>query len=456
MCGLVAICDDRLFGGFFNAHELLVKAMKSIRHRGYKPIIENEGHLLIGHTRLAIQGLGAEFDQPVMGEKGFLGAYVGEIFNAKRFSLGKESDVPLMMDMLRHPDRDKLMHKFDGFWSTVHTYQYGHVEARTDHLGIKPLYLHEKLGIIASELRAIECLDPKLQPDMLYRANVLKWGYDPTGRTPFEGVSRLKPGHKAHWVDGSFYQKPYWTLKPQSTPLHMRNLIDLAIKDRLIGDLPVAVLCSGGLDSTIVALVAAQSGVPITVLHCLVDELDTEHFRSIKWPSNVKTKEIVLDMAMKQQALRATEEPVDLGSVVPQYALGKAIAEAGFNVVLTGDGADEVFGGYTRARTYDSQYSDIFCELVNYHLPRLDKTMMANTVELRSPFLAHYVIEQALLIPYHQRTRKQALKEIYADIVPEHILNREKVPLKTDAVKNGGFEYRKDLVDQFYKQRGML
>jgi asparagine synthase (glutamine-hydrolysing) len=236
----------------------------------------------------------------------------------------------------------------------------------------------------------------------------------------------------------------------------MRTLIDLAIKDRLIGDLPVAVLCSGGLDSTIVALVAAQSGVPITVLHCLVDELDTEHFRSIKWPSNVTTKEIVLDMSMKSEALRATEEPVDLGSVVPQYALGKAIAEAGFNVVLTGDGADEVFGGYTRARTYDSQYSDIFCELVNYHLPRLDKTMMANTVELRSPFLAHYVIEQALLIPYHQRTRKQALKELYADIVPEHILNREKVPLKTEAVKNGGFEYRKDLVDQFYKQRGML
>ena len=169
MCGLVAVCDDRLFGGYFNAYDLMVKAMGSIKHRGHKPIIENEGHLLLGHTRLAIQGLGAKFDQPVMGEHAFLGAYVGEIFNAKRFSLGKESDVPLMMDMLRNPDRDKQMQKFDGFWSTVHTYQYGYVEARTDHLGIKPLYLHEKLGVIASELRAIECFDPNLKPDMLYQ-----------------------------------------------------------------------------------------------------------------------------------------------------------------------------------------------------------------------------------------------------------------------------------------------
>jgi asparagine synthase (glutamine-hydrolysing) len=130
------------------------------------------------------------------------------------------------------------------------------------------------------------------------------------------------------------------------------------------------------------------------------------------------------------------------------------LKEHGFNVVLTGDGADELFGGYRRIVQYDSQYSDIFGELVNYHLPRLDKTMMASTVELRSPFLAYFVIERALQLPYSKRLNKSELKLAFKDLVPEHILNRPKEPLKTIAVQEGGVEYRKQVIDRFYLRRG--
>jgi asparagine synthetase B (glutamine-hydrolysing) len=172
MCGIVAICDDRLFGG--EAIVLMTNAMRSIKHRGYRSLIKSHNHFVLGHTRLAIQGLGEEFDQPVIGDLDFLGAYVGEIFNAKKYALGQKSDVPLMMEALATPDGDYQMQKFDGFWATVHQSLYSPVEARVDHLAIKQLYLHEKLGVIASELRAIECFDNNLKPDMLYRANVIK------------------------------------------------------------------------------------------------------------------------------------------------------------------------------------------------------------------------------------------------------------------------------------------
>ncbi len=144
---------------------------------------------------------------------------------------------------------------------------------------------------------------------------------------------------------------------------------------------------------------------------------------------------------------------MDLGSVLPQYALSCAIKREGYNVVLSGDGADELFGGYGRARIYDSQYSDIFHELVYYHLPRLDKLMMANTIELRCPFLSRDVIQGALSVNYKQRTEKQFLKKIFQDIVPRPILERKKEPLKiADLRGKDKMNYRLDLINLFRKE----
>jgi hypothetical protein len=116
---------------------------------------------------------------------------------------------------------------------------------------------------------------------------------------------------------------------------------------------------------------------------------------------------------------------------------------------MTGDGADEVFGGYRRASEYDSQWSDVFCELPYYHLPRLDRVMMRETIELRSPFLAPAVVAHGLSLPRELRTQKQALKRAFKGLVPDRIINRPKHPLKTEAVKTGGIGYRQQLVEAF-------
>ena len=94
-----------------------------------------------------------------------------------------------------------------------------------------------------------------------------------------------------------------------------------------------------------------------------------------------------------------------------------------------------MFGGYRRINKYDSQKSDVWSELVNYHLPRLDKMMMQHTVELRSPFLARPVVESALGLPYQWRTNKNILKYAFQDILPEEIIDRKKEPLKIEEVR---------------------
>ena len=222
-----------------------------------------------------------------------------------------------------------------------------------------------------------------------------------------------------------------------------------SVELRLGGQREVSMLLSGGLDSTIIYGLLKELGRDVKTIHVENHEKDFAHLVSDQ------LIDVVLDDVTDEEAIRIHQSPVDLGSVKPQIAMARKLRELGFYAVMTGDGADELFGGYRRAKEYDSQHSDTFAELPYYHLPKLDRTMMYSTIELRAPFLSPTIVKHALNTPYYKRNgEKKVLKETFAKIVPMEILNRDKHPLKTDQIRKDPVSQRNINDKIFRKQMG--
>lgn len=400
-------------------------------HRGMK----SQDGWTIAHVRLAIQD--DTGDQPFQSGFGIY-AFVGEFFN----HVDGER-----LHLLKLLCNNSEFHKTDGFWAIVSANAAG-ARVYTDHLGIKPMYYWPKYKIFCSEINPMFVFESRPPFDQTYLSNCIKWGYDYSGRTPYEGIVQVPPGTKISITpDGVVTKEQYWKWHLVKRPPALRQAVVEAIQNRLIGNRPVALLLSGGLDSSIIYYTLRSLGRDVDVFS--VDNGEGEFL-----PPEVHM--MSLPSVSVSEAVKIMQAPLDLGSLVPQVQLSRAVSNAGYYVCMTGDGADEVFGGYRRAKEYDSQWSDIFCELPYYHLPRLDRVMMKQTVELRSPYLSPQVIAYGLSLPWNIRTEKQALKQAFKGIVPSKIINRPKHPLKTEAVRTGGIEYRRKLVESFRKVEGML
>jgi len=186
---------------------------------------------------------------------------------------------------------------------------------------------------------------------------------------------------------------------------------------------------------------------------------DEEYVKACENYWNVKSKRLEYSVDIQSESgqkqlleiyKKWNESPVDLGSVIPQYHLFDAIKNgSNTRIVISGDGADELFGGYRRINEYDSQQSDIFHELTSYHLPRLDKLSMAHTLELRSPFLNHDIVRFALHLPFEERKNKKILKDTFKGLVPDSVIERKKLALKNPMIVEDQISYRKSVVELF-------
>lgn len=435
MCGLI------LAPSHFPDDDILA-AMDRMGYRGKDGLkgLTGSGPWKLGHVRLAIQDLSPAADQPFHRRSGVT-AFVGEFFT-------HEGDELEYVDhLLRSLARGNHMpfHQADGFWAIANL-DAGAASVYTDHLGIKPLYYWPHRGIVCSEIEPMFALKPAPPLDETYLSNCIKWGYDYSGRTPYQGIIQIAPGTKLTLDPyGDASATTYWQWHYVDSPPPLRDLVIKAIENRLIGEREIALLLSGGLDSSIIYYVLKERGHK-------VQAFSVENGESEYLPADVSIMEF--PSLLPEEAMRVLQAPLDLGSMVPQVQLARAVAAMGFNVCLSGDGADEVFGGYRRAQDYDSQKSDIFCELPYYHLPRLDRAMMRSTIELRSPFLAPAVVAFGMRLPRQYRMAKEALKSAFTGIVPDEILRRPKHPLKTEAVREGGTTYRAELVQSFRQSHG--
>jgi asparagine synthetase B (glutamine-hydrolysing) len=288
---------------------------------------------------------------------------------------------------------------------------------------------------LASEIDILIHLGPTTR-DEVFMSNTMKWGYSPDARTPWNEIKQIPPGH--YYYRGAVYK--YWDWNEVSCT-DLRTDLLKATELRLGGQREVAVLLSGGLDSTIIYGLIKQLGREVTAVH--VDNAE-KGFANLALHLGDTMHHVKLNDVTDYEALIVHQSPVDLGSVKPQIAMAKKLRELGFYAVMTGDGADELFGGYRRAKEYDSQMSDMFCELPYYHMPKIDRTMMRYTIETRCPFLAPSICKHAMNTPYAERNgEKKVLKQTFADIVPPEILNRDKHPLKTGIIRNDPMSQRR-------------
>lgn len=463
MCGLVGIASSEVAAHVAGEHGQDA-AMAALSHRGLDGL---QGTWYgefgwLGHVRLPILDTNpcGQGRQPKEIPHGAVG-YVGEIHN--HYIFGKQRcDTEAVARIMSSGSPASELVRCDGFWSIAHMQErFPYTMLYVDYLGQKPMYLWKRFGAFASELGALLALFPDDKPklDQVYLANVRKWGYDPTGRTPYVGIKRLPPGSMTTLYDGALKSaSTYFPLQPAvMTPTADTIARDLAVavSRRLLSDVPIGILLSGGLDSTIVATLAASalkgSGRQLRAFY--VDNDEAKYARIAADYAGLELEELDVSSAMLKDdpwvAHKAYGEPVDLGSVVPQYALGQALKAKGIHVALSGDGADELFGGYRRAMVHDTQMSDIMLELPHYHLPRLDTLMMRGTVELRCPFLAPYVVQSAMKVPYTERRGKKILKEAFPDL-PKEILERDKKPLRTHDPNN--VQHREEIIQAFIQR----
>jgi asparagine synthase (glutamine-hydrolysing) len=445
MCGLNVLFNDD--------EESMLKMNGRLAHRGRRSAVRRYWKsVYLGHVRLPIQGLNPCYDHP-MSYKKYDAAMVGEVLNFRDFDQRAATDTSVVLQRWNEGGVESFLY-YDGFWSVVIMDDDERlVHVVVDPLAKKPLYVktsHPRA--ISSEIYPLLELGPT-KFDGLYFSAVSKWGYFVGERTPFEDIHRVPPGtHTVFDRTGRIKScRYYWDWKnvPGRRPARPENVLALvtrAVRNRLVSDVPVSVLTSGGLDSSIVYELVKEQKSDVSAFY--VDNDEMEYVEKLTDASSIRLVSCNLPVDVKE-ALYANQVPVDLGSMIPQYVLGRTVREYDFDVALSGDGADELFGGYGRAQKYDSQMSDVFQELPFYHLPRLDHLMMASTVELRCPFLSYALIATMMTAPWEARKKKELLKQAFGGVVHADILAREKKALRIEAVERAPLEWRLDLIKDY-------
>ncbi|KAI1704642.1 asparagine synthase domain-containing protein [Ditylenchus destructor] len=394
---------------------------KRQKHRGpdYKGSYQHptNGNILC-HERLAIKDL--KCTQPIQGtQSDHQVIHNGEIYNYAKLEQGLlseftfttvcDSEAIIFLYEKYRGDNNKICNMLDGVFAFALIYGDEFLAAR-DPIGIKPLYYgvdKDGLYFFSSEMKCIEdvCGETKLHAF-------------PPGHyfTPEEGFVRY---YKPNWHDYEL------AVKEQNLDVLRQLLIDATHK-RLMSDAPIGVLLSGGLDSSLISAIAArrvhQHGKQIKSFSIGLDASAPDLVAARKVAKFLGTDHHEFYFTAEEgiaviKKLIWHLESYDVTSVrasTPMYFLSKYISELGVKVVLSGEGADEIFGGYLyfHSAPNDEEFQKETIRRVNLlstaDCLRADKSCMAHGLEVRVPFLDKTFLDAAMTThPKHRRPKLQ-------------------------------------------------
>jgi asparagine synthase (glutamine-hydrolysing) len=396
MCGFVSLVTTK---DQCNIWELGQSALETISHRGpddRDEIVVNAsgnsvqlgeaGMVYLGHRRLSILDLSPAGRQPMRcRETGNLIVFNGEIYNFLELrqdlkSLGytfrTESDTEVVLQAYMTWG-SKAFIRFNGMWAmAIYEHKSGDIILSRDRLGVKPLYMSRtpKFAVFGSEIRSIiSVLGETPGPDEESLFDFLLLGIsDHTCRTFFSGISQIPAGSVVRLSRNGVLQTSYyhqWPAPDSGIPDHeaLRHLVIDSVLLRMRSDAPTVSLLSGGLDSSIITWISSVKGRGESrsnycgaYTYGYEEENSSEHDET--WaaqdfinkldpaPSHfVHLARAVPSEADLYELTTCLEEPPSTPSTLAGLRLYRAIRNDGFKVALVGEGADELFGGYTRA-----------------------------------------------------------------------------------------------------------
>jgi asparagine synthase (glutamine-hydrolysing) len=368
MCGIVGWIDR---GGIDPG--ALDRALEKLKRRGpdgsgvWKSA---DGCAALGHRRLAILDPTPRGDEPSVSPDGH-SAFIhnGEIYNYRevRGDLSRRGerfvstgDGEVAHRLLRCDGHDAV-DRLDGMFALALWNQRSRqLLLARDRLGIKPLYYATLPGgfAFASEPKAILALpglSARVDPDAL--SDFLSYGYVPFDRCLFAGIKKVPPAHRLVWeaATGRLDVQPFWALerrRVRDDPEEMRERLQTAVRSQLVSDVPVGAFLSGGLDSTTVVACVSRE-VPRFPTYTIAfrdgDRSDLEYSRIAAAALATAHHEDLVDMGDVDDALAGAadvyDEPLYDSSAFAVGAVA-SLARREVKVVLTGDGGDEIFGGY--------------------------------------------------------------------------------------------------------------
>ncbi len=378
MCGLAGVFAFTENGR--KALEFLPAAKAALAHRG--PDAESvfsSGMVGLAHTRLSIISPSPLSNQPLTDASGRYTIILnGEIFNYKKlrdeliktgceFKTDSDTEVVLQLYIQKGQEFLKRLRGFFAF--AIYDAKDLSLFIARDRFGEKPLLYYKDADkfLFGSELAALFALGVPRELDFISLYQYLQLTYVPAPASMLKGVKKLQPGHALFIKDGrviatSWYKLPYDSEKASANTLtylqqqlKLKHLLRQAVEDRLVADVPVGAFLSGGIDSSITVGLASEYVSDLRTFsvgfpeHPYFDETHYARLVTNKYKTNHTEVQLTTDdlYANLFGMLDSLSEPFADSSALAVYVLSQQVSKT-LKVVLSGDGADELFGGYNK------------------------------------------------------------------------------------------------------------
>lgn len=558
MCGIAGLISVM---NIPDGRQRVERAVSLLRHRGpdYSRV-ESRGEVHLGHARLSIIDTSEKGHQPMSDSEGRVTVvFNGEIYNYRDLrerltALGhtfhSESDTEVLLHAYLHYGLE-FLHELNGFFAfAIYDHRSGELLLARDRMGIKPLYYRFRDGVLsfASEPKGLQAMNGRAELDPVAMQLFFELNYIPAPLSIFKDIRSLQAGEALQYRNGKVRKWDWYKLDEKiahNSPVdidyktakrQLREKLEASVEDRLVADVPLGAFLSGGIDSSLIVALASRHSRDLHTFS--IGFADAPFFDETAYAERVahkfNTRHRVFKLRLNElyeeldEALSFLDEPFADSSALLVYALSKETRKH-VTVALSGDGGDELFGGYHKhygeqmmreggwkmqavtalaplwhslprsrqgkvgnkirqldrfaqaARLSPAErywqwcsiatkseagrllrhslseeeekerdnliraftgylsdagdlnevlYSDTKLVLPNDMLTKVDRMSMANSLEVRVPFLDHRVLEYAFSLPpeykVHGKMKKRIVQDAFRDMLPPELYDRPK------------------------------